>query len=135
MVLYSLHAWLAGEFPNLEFYVSPSEVFQNGVLVEIASPETYDIAANSYDYYWTEVRFFALYSSKVDCIASFYPFYKDIRERAGFTLPSVDVFGQVAQETKILYNTVSGAFTDAVFVPDYQQYSSEFSFRFGVSGG
>ena len=135
MFLYSLQAWLAAQYPNIEFYVSPSETFVNGVLIEIASPEAFNIAANSYDYYWIEVRFFALYESKQACITAFYPFYKNIREQLNITLPANTAFDQVAEQTKILYNTVNEPYTDAVFVEDYQQYSSEFSLRFGVSEG
>ena len=135
MLLYSLQAWLVAQYPNIEFYVSPSEAFRDGVLIEIASPEAFDIAANTYGYYWVEVRFFALYETKVSCISAFYPFYKNIREKTAFTLPANTVFEQVAKQTKILYNTVSEPYTDAVYAPDYQQYSSEFALRFGVAEG
>ena len=135
MFLYSLQSWLAAQYPNIDFYVSPSESFINGVLVEISSPQTYDIAANSYDYYWVEVRFFALYETKTACISTFYPFYKNIREKISVTLPANTAFDQVAKQTKILYNTISEPYTDAVFVPNFQQYSSEFALRLGVTEG
>lgn len=135
MFLYSLQAWLAAQYPNIDFYISPSKTFVNGVLIEVSSPEIFDIAANSYDYYWVEVRFFALYETKAACISAFYPFYKNIREKTGFTLAANTAFDQVAKQAKILYNTISEPYTDAIFVQNYQQYSSEFALRFGVSEG
>lgn len=134
MFLYSLQSWLAAQYPNIEFYVSPGETFQNGILIEIASPETYNIAANSYDYYWVEVRFFSLYQTKAACISAFYPFYLDITQKTEFILPSITVFEQVVKQTKILYNTIVEPYTNTDFLPDFQQYSSEFALRMGVMG-
>ena len=121
MLLYSLQNWLASEYSDIEFFVTPSQAVTNGILLEYSEPQDYTIAANTYQFFFISIRFVGFFEEKNIAIQQMQKIYNDVKIWNYKILPATQAFDFNIKSYKIENITVDQGMLSIEFLEEYNQ--------------